>query len=226
MKVFTSKREGNALKFKRVLLTVTLTLAGVAGLGGPAVADTTYITDGSAAPFDRASAAQWALDNAAGEQPFAAACTWFVSKALWAGGMEQDQSWTSQGEHGRILKRPGTVSATAAQPLLDYLTSRYPLTRTVLMNFSTNAVPEAEPGDVVAYDWENDGNVDHLALVVRIAAGSYPQVAEWGVGDQSGSGYAERGWTYSELSDGWLQQAYPNVSATLFHIDTRNITTY
>jgi hypothetical protein len=220
------KGKSTHLKIKRLLLVFTAAVALTGGFAAPAVADPTYITDGSAAPFDRDAAVRWALDNAAKEQPFPAACTWFVSNTMWAGGMQADADWTPQGEHGRVQKRPGTVSATAAQPLLDYLLARYPLTQHISMNFSTNAVPEAQPGDIVAYDWENDGNVDHLALVVAIAPGAYPEVAEWGVGAQSGSGYTKRGWTYSQLNHRWLQHGYPSVTATLFHIDTRNVTTY
>ncbi|SNY69299.1 amidase domain-containing protein [Paractinoplanes atraurantiacus] len=140
--------------------------------------------------------------------------------------MQSDPGWTAEGEHGQIRKRPGTVSATAAQPLLDYLTSRYPLTRAIPMDFTANAVPEAQPGDIVAYDWEGDGAVDHLALVVNISSGAYPEVAEWGVGPLPRSGYQTRGWTWSNLKGRWLQVDHPNVRANLIHIDTTNITTF
>ncbi|BAC67979.1 hypothetical protein SAVERM_270 [Streptomyces avermitilis MA-4680 = NBRC 14893] len=140
----------------------------------------------------------------------------------------------------RAVPKTGTASATAAQPLLDYINRRYPLTQTTPLDanrFRANAVPEAEPGDIIAYDWQNDGEVDHLSLVVDIADGQYPEIAEWGVVDWNPLGvinrnattpYAKRGWTYSEKNHNWLQSVEEtrNVSAKLIHIDTRNVTTF
>ncbi|MEU2588260.1 amidase domain-containing protein [Streptomyces avermitilis] len=223
------------MKIKRVALTCTVALAAALGLAAPAGA-TDYVTDGSAAPYDRQAAVDWARQHA-----HPAACTWFVSEALWAGHMQQDAEWTSQDGHGLLWQhRPGTASATAAQPLLDYINRRYPLTQTTPLDanrFRTNAVPEAEPGDIIAYDWQNDGEVDHLSLVVDIADGQYPEIAEWGVVDWNPLGvinrnattpYAKRGWTYSEKNHNWLQSVEEtrNVSAKLIHIDTRNVTTF
>jgi hypothetical protein len=210
-------------------LIVTLTALAVAfGAAAPARADHLPgdgISDGTFTPYDRGRAVEWALASAQNIQPSWAACTWFVSQTLWAGGLPADADWNPDGERG-FFRLPGTVSATAAQPLLDYLKRRYPLSQQIGMDFSGNRVPEASPGDIVAYDWEGDGEVDHLAFVVNIADGRYPEVAEWGTGNPAG--YVKRGWTWSQNDGAWLQDSalYPHVTATLFHIDTRNVLTY
>ena len=191
------------------------------------------LTDGSAHPYDRSSAAAWALAHAAGPQDFPAACTWFVSQALWAGGLPRSDAWTDDGSHGTFLKRPGTVSATAVEPLLSYLQATYPFSQFIYLDPGANSVPEAAPGDVLAYDWEGDGLWDHLALVTGIKSGQYPIVSEWGtsgavefVNPSAAGDYVARGWTYSENSGGWLQEFHPNMVVALLHIDPTLPTRY
>jgi hypothetical protein len=185
------------------------------------------IKNGSAHPFDRSDTVKWALKNATANQDFPAACTWFVSRALWAGGIPRSDAWNDDGERGTIFKRPGTVSATAVEPLLDYLQDTYPRSELIHLDPKINPVPEAVPGDIVAYDWEGDGTWDHLALVTDIERGQYPVVSEWGtsgaiefVDPGKPSDYQARGWTYSRNSGHWLQKSYPDMEVALLHIDT------
>jgi hypothetical protein len=90
----------------------------------------------------------------------------------------------------------------------------------ITTNLATNAVPDAQPGDIIAYDWSGDGTIDHIALVVSIASGQYPVVAEWGTysGGQA-SPYTSRGWTYSAKNHTWLQSErnQANMRAYLLH---------
>lgn len=169
--------------------------------------------------YNRSAARSWALNNAkALHNSLAAACTWFVSNALWSGGFPKDSTWTSSGSHGYL---PGSVTAWAAPNLINYLSQRYSISK-VAMSFSANKVPAAQVGDFVAYDWDGNGTTDHVAFIVDIASGQYPEVAEWGVGGITTLGttpYKERGWTYSQLHNEWLQKEYPNVKATLIHIN-------
>lgn len=204
------------LKINRTAATAALAVSLVVGLAGSAVADDT----GVSYAYNRQAAVDWAEQHAQDAEPFPASCTWFVTNALWAGGLSQDAGWNAAGSHGHLQPRPGTPSATAAQPLLDYLSARYPYTKPVGMDFTANAVPQAEPGDIVAYDWEGDGTIDHLALVVDIAPGQYPEVAEWGTDGTNPTRYVKRGWTYSEKDPGWLQSKHPYVKAWLWHVDT------
>ncbi|MEO9322253.1 amidase domain-containing protein [Nocardioides sp. C4-1] len=191
------------------------------------------------APYDRDAAAQWALEHATDVQNvFFPGCTWFVSQALWAGGLPQTEQWNGSDSHGRLNHLPGTVAATAVDDFIDNLRSTYPLTTETYLSadaFRANAVPEAEVGDIIAYDWDDNSDFDHLAIVTSIAEGSYPEVAEWGTTDLSEArawiDYSSRGWTWSALDQTWLQDpdredATPGVTATLFHIEAPTAPTF
>ena len=180
--------------------------------------------------FDRNTAVDWALVHAMDEPPtpYTGTCAIFVSTALWQAGLPMDETWTDQGVHS-LLQLQGSVTAWAAPELVTYLESRYALVAD--LDFSANSVPSAEPGDVIAYDWDGNGSYDHVALVTGIADHQYPLVSEWGVGQtlpgtditnpwHSWADYSQRGWTYSENDGTWLQVSHPNIRATLLHIDS------
>jgi len=180
--------------------------------------------------YNRGAAVNWALSHArdirAGDVAFPDDCTWFVSQALWAGSLPKTAQWTNQGHHGKHGVIPGTVSATSARDLINYLgTSNNPVSITKYPlgpdRFRNNAVPEAQPGDIIAYQWSRaDGGITHLSLVVDIAAGSYPEVSEWGTWFPQ-EPYVKRGWTWSQLNHEWLQAKYPEVTAILIHFNSR-----
>jgi hypothetical protein len=91
-------------------------------------------------------------------------------------------------------------------------------------------VPQAQVGDVIAYDWGEGDGISHVSLVVNIASGQYPEVAEMGqydLGVVGGilnkvnpvtSSYVKRGWTWSAVHKGWLQKGSPRMRVYLFHI--------
>lgn len=175
-------------------------------------------------PIDRESVRNWALAHAKDPELFIApGCTWFVSQALFAGGAPMDDTWTMNGSHSHGLLQ-GSVTAWSADQLVTYLEAHYSVT-VVPLTFSptTNAVPQAEPGDIIAYKWDSPTSpVNHLSLVTGSAPGDYPLVSEWGVGSIINAGatqYQQRGWTYSANSNQWLQWSYPNVSAVLLHFN-------
>lgn len=179
--------------------------------------------------YDRGAAAAWGKQHARDTPPADSACTWFVSQALWAGGLAKSTTWTSAGHHG-TRRRPGSQTAWYAPTFVSYIRSTYPRSTYTALNLRTNAVPAAQPGDVILYDWEGGASVsnataiDHAALVVNIASGHYPEVSEWSIADKGpfgrASSYTKRGWTWSEKSHAWLQSKYPKVQAFLLHIDT------
>lgn len=165
--------------------------------------------------YNRSAAVAWALAHAQDPQAYGAMCTWFVSNALWAGGLPKSAAWTDQGSY---TSAPGTKDAWVVPDFLNYIQSNFSTTLTPLDNLSQNAVPQAEPGDIIEYDWGNGGGVSHLAFVVGIADGQYPEVAEmgqfqWGlidylaakIGIDNTSPYVERGWTWSVMNNSWLQ---------------------
>ena len=152
--------------------------------------------------------------------------------ALWAGGLARTPEWTDDGGHGTLRPRPRRIAATTVTSLVEYLQATYRVTSYRELDLVGNAVPDAEPGDVIAYDWHGKDQLDHLALIVDIADGQYPEVAEWGTADtvnplDGGSqDYVKRGWTWPHNEQTWLQNAYPGVRAHLLHIGTTTVITY
>jgi hypothetical protein len=182
---------------------------------------------GAGVTYNRTAAVRWARLHAQDAPPYPAACTWFVSQALWQGGLPKTTDWTSVGSHGRLQKRPGTVAAWAVPDFIRYMLRRYPRSNFTQLNFRTNKVPAAQPGDVIAYDWYGKSStrdlddLQHLGLITSIEPGQYPEVAEWSIYDGTEhTPYFSRGWTYSVKTHGWLQQEFPNVQAFLLHINT------
>ncbi len=182
----------------------------------------------SGVPFNRGATVAWATHHARDTPPYPASCTWFVSQALWAGGLPKTAAWTSAGGHGHFWShRPGSVDAWAVPNFIQYILSTYPRSTFTQLNLRGNRVPAAQPGDVIAYDWyghssvHNLSHLQHVSLVVGIASGEYPEVSEWSVDEgREPTPYVSRGWTWSEKTHKWLQQEYPHVQAFLLHIDT------
>lgn len=174
--------------------------------------------------YNRQAAADWALAHAEDPQVYNTdECTWFASQVLWAGGIPKTSAWTDQGTHGHLHPVPGTVDAWVPGSLKDYLLARYPESTYTELNFGQNSQPNAKPGDVIFYDWETDGMLDHTTIVVDDAPGTqYPEIAEWGNVDDKGqsSNSQKQGWTWSAVGDKWIQAVYPNPSAYLLHINT------
>jgi hypothetical protein len=195
-------------------------------------------SDGSSSSihFNRSAAVAWAKAHAEDTPPADSACTWFVSNALWAGGLPDSSAtpWNSFAFHrGRIRNYPGSLTAWSTPLFVSYIRKTFPrstYTELDLRAGHTN-VPAAHPGDVILYDWngkssvKNWSNLDHAALVMWDAPHSqYPEVAEWGADDFLAWGvavnYKSRGWTWSKVSNKWLQEKHPNTKAFLLHIDT------
>jgi hypothetical protein len=170
--------------------------------------------------YNRSAAVEWAKAHATDPQGSGTLCTWFVSQALWAGGMPQTAGW-----------EPGTSSSTWVENLVDYLRANDSVSWTdITSDLTTNAVPAAQPGDIIVYDWNDGGTqLDHMSFVVDIASGQYPEVSEWGQFDftthpwykitRPSSPYVERGWTWSAMQGEWLQQEHPGMQAYLLHIN-------
>jgi hypothetical protein len=184
--------------------------------------------------YNRSAAVAWALANANDPQAYPAECTWFVSNALWQGGFSRTAAWTSSGSHGirPVSYRPGTVDAWAVPNFKDYFLSHYSATWTSLGDMSVNPVPAAEPGDIIVYSWDRGKTLEHMAFVVGIAPGQYPEVAEWGTPDWTPwnyayyeahhprEGYQKRGWTWSQKAHKYLQVEYKgSARAYLLHIN-------
>lgn len=189
--------------------------------------------------YDRASAAQWALDNYTAPQSFSGDdCTFFASQALWAGGLPQSALWTGKSWNWSLQAShhhyPGpTQDAAEANDLVNYLVDNGLATRT-LIDWSDNTAGGAQPGDLIAYHWNNNEdtldpdsgelNVDHLSVVVTTDSNGYPTIAQHTPGDK-------RYWSWDPGNPaaghpaGWIQydDTYDNghqPEAWLIHINT------
>lgn len=176
-------------------------------------------------PYDPTRATNWALTHATDTPPYDASCTWFVSNALWAGGLEKTTEWTDEGSHGTLLHRPGTRAAWSVESFARYILDEYPGASVTTLEpdtFKANKVANADVGDVMMYDWEGDGEIDHASMITNIAEGQYPEVSGWSEGSDGSQSvdYVRRGWTYSEVRDEWLQEKYPNATAYLIDLTT------
>ena len=183
--------------------------------------------------YDRLAAITWALNHSEDRQIAPTECTWFVSQALWAGGLPQTAQWNGTSSHdaGRLTGTvPGTLTAWSVPDLISYLESNFPYTWTPLGNMSENAVPAAQVGDIIVYDWHNDGTYDHMAMITGFASGDYPLVSEMGQFNWTfnpefylvhpASDYIQRGWTWSQEDNKWLETEYGGEArAYLLHIN-------
>lgn len=192
-------------------------------------ADESYARDRVPLRYDGQAAANWALAHAQDDQPGVnlPACTIFASRALTAGGMYFDDRWNNLPQYTSVKRQlrqvEGTVVWSSANDMYEWLQTRegVSIKRT---NFTENAMPEARVGDIIAYWWDGVGDknpkpADHLAVVVNIAPGQYPEVAEWGTNPnwQARSSYQKRGWTWSAKDGTWLQVHNQDIVAKLIH---------
>lgn len=200
------------------------------------------------ASYDRQAAENWALANAEDTPPNNGSCAWFVSHALWAGGLPKTSDWNDYwyDSHGFPTAvggsgvRQGTVDAWGASNLAQYLSSQQYVTVEALgtMNSGNNDLPDARPGDVIGYIWsppsniaseslyDQLGHIDHLDVVTGSSASDpqYPLVSGWSEDGASAVNYNQRGWTYSAEHHTWLQWEqdkngnYPNMHMVAYLI--------
>lgn len=178
------------------------------------------------ASFDRQVAADWALAHSQDTPPNAGLCTWIVTRALIAGGLQEtpdcNDDWHSINRDGLEY---GTDNAWMTQDFLNYFRHERPdaeVRNLETMNAGNNGIPGAGLGDIIVYNWDG-GEVDHAAVIVGLD-GQYPLVAGWSENGSQASDYQHRGWTWSEKSDQFLQSlpGHQDMTATLIHIRTED----
>ena len=60
---------------------------------------------------------------------------------------------------------------------MSYLEANYSVTWTdITSDLATNAVPQAQPGDIIVYSWNGNATLNHMAFVVGIASGDYGSI--------------------------------------------------
>src|SRR6266568_5522340 len=109
-----TKKVTTLVRVRSATLAAALMLAvGLFGFMPTAAADPGYA---------RGAAQQWAIANVSGSHKYPEDCTWYVSRALWAGGLAKTWDWTdSSFDLGKVASRaePGGPTKAAAAP--DYL---------------------------------------------------------------------------------------------------------
>ena len=164
------------------------TSASASGIGDPY--NPPSATDGNDW-YNGQEAASYALATVNQPQPFDEACAWFVSNALWAGGLPEDDVWNENTSHGNMWSfaaGQGSPIAADVTMLTQYLLTNYPASYLQQLDLSPNATSwPASLGDVIIYVWGGDPNwlTDgdhniHMALVTHIEPSGYPDVSEWG----------------------------------------------
>jgi hypothetical protein len=180
--------------------------------------------------YARGKAKDWALTHATDTPPDAGSCTLFVSEALVEGGMPENNIWNTDlvGLQKDLHWRHGSDSAKLTPNFVAYMNSQsyvevIPLGQ---LKNGINNVPEAEVGDVIVYDWDNNASPDHADIITGFAANNpdYPLVSGWSEHGSEAVDYRSRGWTWSEEHSMWLQAEPHNhdMNATLIHIRTED----
>jgi uncharacterized protein YraI len=156
--------------------------------------------------YNRGAAEAWAWEHLNSPPRFSYDCTWYVSQALWAGGLPQSSLWEGNSYDWSLLASheiyPGpTKDAVDANDLVNYLVSTGLASR-VKISWTDNTASGAQPGDIIAYHWntgEQSSEVDHLAFVYNLNAQGYPDVVQ-----HSNADY--RYWSWDPVKNGWIQQ--------------------
>jgi len=169
------------------------------------------------ATYNRDAAVTYAVKHWSDPQTYGADCTFFASNVLWAGGLPRSTSWFRLDVVGPsgypILYTYSTRAANNANALVIYLVNQSLATKQRL-SWTQNAVPYAAVGDIIAYDWETDGTIDHLSVITSFTTDSYPKVT------QHTAAQLNRGWTWSIENNTWITYVpgSEHASAYLVHI--------
>lgn len=127
-------------------------------------------------------------------------CTWFVSQALWAGGIQPTDTWTPVASP--FTFRPPTT-ASVADHLYGYLLESGQVEMRGI-SWSDNTAAGADVGDLIFYDLKiNDQyDIDHVAIVSGFTDEGYPLVTQQGRKDKG------RSWGEKNGRKGWIQDIY------------------
>lgn len=161
--------------------------------------------------FYRNAAANWALDNVNAPPSYEQDCTYFVSSALWKGDMPWEVEWNPAPlSDSNWPHRPR--AAINAQSFVDFFRSRPDLGVVSDLKWAENRLPGALLGDVIAYDWQDDGEIDHLAIITAFNLDGYPFVT------QHTSAQKNRFWSWDSSGGDWIENTLPKARAYLIHI--------
>lgn len=139
-----------------------------------------YVDEPSRGAYNVETATIWAEQNyKTFEQRYGANCTWFVSNALWKGGLEKTGRWTDSG--GNLFDQankddyPGPTKAAASADHLKNALIEEKDAKISQLDVRVDGVPDARVGDLIFFDWRNgdspEGHVSHVVMITDIVNG-------------------------------------------------------
>jgi Putative amidase domain len=139
-------------------------------------------------------------------------CTNFVSQALYAGGIAMRTSppytgnaaWYMQKTRGRwsyalpwINAQDQSIFALQHLPGVSQVASYYGLAP------GSTAADNAGQGDIVLYDWNNDGIYDHEAIITASDRANPDGTANWDLVDAHTNNRYRAYWTLAQYNASW-----------------------
>jgi hypothetical protein len=142
-------------------------------------------------------------------------CAYFASEVLWAGGLRQTATWSADSKDVAELSSPRladpgpTKTVMLADRLEKYLVATGQAT-VRRIPFTSATIAGAEVGDLVVYDWNDNGVIDHVSVVQSTKHGT--RIAQHNVNLRSES------WRWSSTSGTYIADAYAHPRAWLVHV--------
>jgi hypothetical protein len=184
-----------------VLVVLSLALASVASAYNGAAAA------GYADTYEQNYNPAWpSFANSGGD------CTNFVSQALYAGGISMRPSPTYSGDAAwYMVKKRNRWSYAASWVnaqhqsifMLQYLPGVTQVASYDGLAPGATAADHAEQGDVVLYDWNNDGVYDHEAIVTASDGANPDGTTNWDLVDAHTNNRYHAYWTLAQYNASW-----------------------
>jgi len=139
-------------------------------------------------------------------------CTNFVSQALYAGGISMRPSPTYSGDAAwYLVKKKNRWSYAGswvnAQHQSIFMLQHLPGVTQVAAYYGlapgATAADQAEQGDVVLYDWNNDGVYDHEAIVTASDGTNPDGTNNWDLVDAHTNNRYHSYWTLAQYNASW-----------------------
>lgn len=142
-------------------------------------------------------------------------CSYFASEGLWAGGLMPTKSWTARTSDPKLrssrLAFPGPSRTTMLADELRLFLVDSGQAQTTEAALSRASIRGAQPGDLVVYDWNHNGVMDHVSVVDSTGPGGT-------LIDQHNVNRHRQRWNYSSEKHEPIARAYAHPRAYLVHI--------
>lgn len=142
-------------------------------------------------------------------------CSYFASEVLWAGGLSPTKEWTAETSDPRLrssrLAFPGPSRTTMLADELERYLVDSGQADVMEADLSRASIRGARPGDLVVYDWNDNGVMDHVSVVDSVGGGRTRI-------DQHNVNRRGQLWNFSSEKHEPIARAYAHPHAYLVHI--------